>query len=136
VGVLVQTRRNKDAACAFLRRVLRTVTTTRGVAVTDTRRSYGAALREVLPGVEQRQHQGLKNRAEHAHQPTRRGERGLQRFTSPEHAQRVREPFGQIGHHFRPRRHLLPVDQYRMLMTERFLIWHEAAVIEAPLASR
>jgi putative transposase len=128
LGILVQERRNKEAACAFLRGVLRSVTARPRVVVTDKLRSYGAARREVLPGVEHRQHKGLNNRAENAHQPTRRRERGLQRFKSAEHAQHFLEPFGQIGNHFRPRRHLLPASQYRALLSERFSIWQEVTV--------
>ena len=73
------------------------------VVVPDTLRSYRTALAELLPQVEHRQHNGLNNRAENSHQPTRRRERGLQRFKSPPHAPAFLEPFGQIGNHFRPR---------------------------------
>ena len=37
--------------------------------VTDKLKSYAAAKREIMPGVEHRQHKGLNNRAEN---PTRR----------------------------------------------------------------
>jgi putative transposase len=67
----------------------------------------------------------LNNRAENSHQPTRRRERGLQRFKSPEHAQYFLEAFGQVGNHIRPRRHLLHAGQYRVLMRERFHTWRE-----------
>lgn len=68
---------------------------------------------------------GLNNRAENSHQPTWRRERGLQRFKSPKRAQHFLETFGQVGNHFRPRRHLLHAGQHRVLMRDRFLIWHE-----------
>jgi putative transposase len=58
------------------------------VIVTDKLRSYGAAKREILPGVEHRQSRYLNNRAEVSHQPTRRRERQMQRFKSARHAQR------------------------------------------------
>jgi putative transposase len=46
------------------------------VLVTDKLKSYAAAKREIMPGVEHRQHKGLvNNRAENSHQPTRRRER-------------------------------------------------------------
>jgi putative transposase len=106
-GILVQERRDKEAACAFLRRVLCTIKAVPRVVVTDTLRSSGAALQEVRPDVEHRQHRGLNNRAGNSHRPARRRERGLPRFKSPGHAQRFLEPFGQVGDHFRPRRHLL-----------------------------
>ena len=38
--------------------------------ITDKLRSYGAAKKEIMPGVEHRQHKGLNNRAEtHTSQP-------------------------------------------------------------------
>jgi putative transposase len=46
------------------------------VVVTDKLRSYGAALHEILPYVEHRQHKGLNNRAEKSHRPTQRREKG------------------------------------------------------------
>ena len=50
------------------------------VIITDKLKSYGAAKREILPGVEHRQHRYLNNRAENSHQPTRQRERHLQGF--------------------------------------------------------
>jgi putative transposase len=37
------------------------------VMITDKLGSYGAAKREIMPGVEHRQHKGLNNRAENSH---------------------------------------------------------------------
>jgi hypothetical protein len=58
------------------------------VIITDKLKSYGAAKREILPGVEHRQHKGLNNRAENSHQPTRLREKNMRRFKSAKHAQR------------------------------------------------
>jgi putative transposase len=77
--------------------------------------------------VEHRRHKGLNNRAENSHRPVRKRERVLQRFKSPNHAQHFLEPFSAVGNHFRPRRHLLPADQYRHLRSERFAQWRVAA---------
>ena len=97
------------------------------MVVTDRLASYPPAVRRVLPGVEHRRHKGLNNRAENAHRPVRKRERVLQRFKSPEHAQRFLEPFSAVQNHFRPRRHLLAADAYRQIRTERFQQWREAA---------
>jgi putative transposase len=35
--------------------------------ITDKLASYGAGKREVMPGIEHRQHKGLNNRAENSH---------------------------------------------------------------------
>jgi hypothetical protein len=58
------------------------------VIVTDHLKSHSAAKREMLPGVEHRQHRYLNNGAENSHQPTRQRERRRQGFKSPGHAQR------------------------------------------------
>src|SRR5260370_5959087 len=55
------------------------------VIITDKLKSYGAAKREILPGVEHRQHKGLNNRAENSHQPTRLREKKMRRFRISPH---------------------------------------------------
>jgi putative transposase len=127
LDILVQDRRNQEAAERFLRRVLDGEGARPRVVVTDKLASYPPALRRVLPGAEHRRHKGLNNRAENSHRPVRKRERTLQRFKSPEHAQRFLEPFSAVHNHFRPRRHLLAADQYRLLRTERFQQWRDAA---------
>ena len=100
------------------------------VVVTDKLASYPPALRRVLPGVEHRRHKGLNNRAENSHRPVRKRERVLQRFKSPEHAQRFLGPFSAVHNHFLPRRHLLPADKYWQIRTERFQQWREVARLQ------
>lgn len=51
--------------------------------ITDKLRSYGAAKREVAPGLDHWSHKGLNNRAENSHLPLRKRERGMQGFRSP-----------------------------------------------------
>lgn len=67
LDILVQRRRNKQAAKKFLRKLLKGLTYVPLVIVTDKLKSYGAAKREILPGVEHRQHRYLNNRAENSH---------------------------------------------------------------------
>ena len=88
LDILVQSRRNARAAKRFFRKLLRDLQYVPRVIVTDKLRSYGAAKREILPGVEHRQSRYLNNRAEVSHQPTRRRERQMQRFKSARQAQR------------------------------------------------
>src|SRR5437868_2265820 len=73
------------------------------VLVTDKLKSYAAAKREIMPGVEHRQHKGLNNRAENSHQPTRRRERIMKRFKSPRQVQRFLSVHDQVADLF-PRR--------------------------------
>ncbi|MEU1695334.1 DDE-type integrase/transposase/recombinase, partial [Streptomyces hirsutus] len=102
------------------------------VIVTDKLRSYGAAHREVMPLAEHRCHQGLNNRAENSHQPTRQRERAMKGFRSVGAAQRSLSAFNGISPHFRPHRHLLTAPDHRAEMTVRFAIWdHVTGVVDA-----
>jgi len=127
LDILVQERRNQEAAERFLRRVLDGEEQSPRVVVTDKFASYPPALRRVLPGVEHRRHKGLNNRAENSHRPVRKRERVLQRFKSPAHAQRFLEPFSALCNLFRPRRQLRSAEHYRQIRTERFEQWREGA---------
>ena len=111
LGILVQRRRNKKAAKKFFTKLLKGLQYVPRVLITDTLKSYGAAKREVMPGVEHRQSRYLNNRCENSHRPTR--ERRMQRFKSPGHAQRFLSAYGPIAQHLRPRRHLLSASEYR-----------------------
>ena len=72
LDVLVQRRRDKAAAERLLRKLLKKQMRPPRVMVTDKLASYGAAKKDLMPGVEHRQHKGLNNRAENSHQPTRK----------------------------------------------------------------
>jgi len=56
--------------------------------ITDKLRSYGAAKREVAPGLDHWSHKRLNNRAENSHFPFRKRERVMQGFRSPGGLQR------------------------------------------------
>jgi putative transposase len=125
LDILVQSRRNKKAAKRFFRKLLKGLTYVPRVVITDKLQSYGAAMHELLPRVEHRQHRYLNHRAENSHQPTRQRERRMQGFKSPGHAQRFLSAYGPIASHFRPRRHLCSAPEYRQEMAQRFRIWQE-----------
>jgi putative transposase len=95
------------------------------VIVTDKLRSYGAAKRDILPGVEHRQSRYLNNRAEVSHQPTRRRERQMRRFKSARHAQRFLSAHSRIHNHFQLRRHRLTAEQHRAARYHAFRIWRD-----------
>jgi putative transposase len=88
LDILVQSHRNKKAAKRFFRKLLKGLHYVPRVIITDKLKSYEAAKREILPGVEHRQHKGINNRAENSHQPTRLREKKMRRFKSGGHAQR------------------------------------------------
>ena len=125
LDILVQSRRNTCAAKRFFRKLLRGLQYVPRVIITDKLRSYGAAKREILPGVEHRQSRYLNNRIEVSHQPTRRRERQMQRFKSARHAQRFLSAHSRIHSHFQLRRHRLTANQYRAARDLAFQAWHE-----------
>ena len=125
LDILVQSRRNKQAAKKFFRKLLKGLTYVPRVLITDKLKSYGAAKRELLPSVEHRQSRYLNNRCENSHRPTRQRERRMQGFKSPGHAQRFLSAYGPIAQHFRLRRHLLSAVDYRQEMRKRFTSWAE-----------
>jgi putative transposase len=125
LDILVQRRRDKQAAKRFFRKLLKGLAYVPRVIITDKLKSYGAAKREMLPGVEHRQHRYLNNRAENSHQPTRQRERRMQRFKSPGHAQRFLSAYGPIAQYFRPRRHRWSAPAYRQEMSQRFDTWRD-----------
>jgi len=125
LDILVQSRRDAQAAKRLLRTLLQRQCRPPRVLITDKLASYGAAKREIMPGVEHRQHKGLNNRAENSHQPTRRRERQMKRFKSPKHVQRFLSAHDGINNLFHLRREHLPAAQYRAARTQAFQVWAE-----------
>jgi putative transposase len=84
---IVQRRRDKRAAKRLLVSLLKRQGWTPRRIVTDKLASYGAAKREVAPGIEHRSHKGLNNRAENAHvqdrEPPARGKRFIAGAAGP-----------------------------------------------------
>ncbi|MFL5662067.1 MAG: IS6 family transposase [Ktedonobacteraceae bacterium] len=130
LDILVQSRRDKKAAKRFFRKLLKELQYVPRVIITDKLRSYGAAKREILPGVEHRQHKGLNNRAENSHQPTRLREKKMRRFKSTKQAQRFLSAFGPVAGHFQPRRHRLSAGEYRTILQDRFQQWNEVTGVK------
>jgi transposase-like protein len=97
LDILVQRRRDTKAAKRFFRKLLKGLTYVPRVIITNQLKSYGAALREILPSVEHRQHRYLNNRAENSHQPTRQRDRRLGQFKSSGHAQRFLSAYGPMA---------------------------------------
>ena len=109
----------------FVRKLLKGLRYVPRVIVTDKLRSYAAAKREIIPGVEHRQSRYLDNRVEVSHQPTRRRERQMQRFKSARHAQRFLSTHSRIHNHFQLRRHRLTANDHRAVRAGAFRIWRE-----------
>ncbi|WP_199262221.1 IS6 family transposase [Paracoccus binzhouensis] len=122
--ILVQSRRNARAAKRFLRKLLKRWGCPR-VMVTDKLPSYGAAKRELCPGVEHRRHKGLNNRAEASHRHTRRREKIMGRFKSAGQAQIFLSAQDQTAALFRPKRHRLTARSNRHARADAFSLWAE-----------
>ena len=126
LDILLQSRRDRKAAKRFFRKLLKGLRYVPRVIVTDKLKSYGAAKREILPGVEHRQHKGLNNRAELSLQPTRQQERQMRRFKSPRQAQRFLSVHAHVGNLFRIRHRHTTAADYRVTRRQAFDTWKEA----------
>ena len=130
LDILVQPRRNKQAAKKFFRKLLKGLRYVPRAIITDRLGSYAAAKKELLPSVEHCRERWLNNRAENSHEPTRERERRMRGFKSPGHAQRFLSVFGVIASFFRPGRHLLAAVIYREIMRRRFTQWRELVCLQ------
>jgi putative transposase len=97
--------------------------------ITDKLRSYAAAKREIMPGVEHRQHKGLNNRAENSHQPTPRRERIMKRFKSPRQVQRFLSIHDQIANVFTRRLNQDTATKFRIARGQAFTTWAEITCV-------
>ena len=131
LDILLQSRRDTRAAKRLLRKLLKRQCRAPRVMITDQLASYGTAKREAMPSVEHRTHKGLNNRAENAHQPTRRRERQMKRFKSAGQAQRFLSAHDGISNFFHLRRHQVPAVQYRAARTDAFRVWAEITGVAA-----
>jgi putative transposase len=130
LDVLVQSRRNANAAKRLLRKLLKKQRIAPRVMITDKLASYAAAKRKVIPGVEHRQHKGLNNRAENSHQPTRRRERIMKRFKSAGQAQRFLSAHDQVANLFR-RPTNTSAAAHRVSRSRALLVWNELTGVAA-----
>ena len=126
LDLLVQRRRDKNAAVKLMRKLLKKQGFAPDVLVTDKLRSYGAA--KAALGLSARHEQGLRknNRAENSHQPVRGRERKMQRFKSPGSAQRFLSTHAAVHNTFNVQRHLTSRATLRVLRGEALQTWRAA----------
>jgi putative transposase len=123
IDILVQSRRNRRAAERFFLKLLKGQGKVPFRLVTDKLKSYGAALRTIMPSVNHATDQYANNRAEVSHQPTRQRERQMRRFKSPAQTQRFLSVHGLVLNLFRLARHRLKSAHHRMLRERSFATW-------------
>ena len=128
LDVLLQKRRNKEAAIRFLSRLLRSYPVPR-VIVTDKLKSYKKPIQFMCRRTEHRSHKGLNNRVENAHQPTRRKEKCLIKFKSPQGAQKMLSLMGKIRNLFAVAvgRYVKKAPERKAAFAAACAIWIEAA---------
>ena len=124
--ILVQKRRNQQAARRFFRKILKNQCCSPRHLITDKLRSYSAAHREIMPSVIHNTQQYANNRAEVSHEPTRERERQMRRFKSIKQAERFLAVHGVVGNQFRLCRHLLRAIHYREFRARAFAEWQQA----------
>jgi putative transposase len=123
LDVLVQSRRNKQAALELMRKLLKSQGFAPAATVTDKLPSYGAALSDL--GMKARHITGgrLNNRAENSHLPIRQRERRMQRFKSAGSAQRFLSTHAAIYNNFNVQRHLISRRTLHQFRTEAMNRW-------------
>jgi putative transposase len=126
LDMLVQRRRDKQAALRLLRKLLRKQSFTPKSLTTDKLGSYGAAFRHL--GLSCPHDQGLRknNRAENSHQVVRRRERKMQRFKSAGSAQRFLTVHAAVYNNFNLQRHLISRSTLRRFRAEATTQWELA----------
>ena len=126
LDVLVQSKRDKDAALRLMRKLLKHQGLVPTSIVTDRYRVYDAALRDLGLSSIHRRGKRLNNRAESSHVPIRRRERKMQGFRSAGSAQRFLSSHSASYNTFNVSRHLITANTHRILRSEAFDIWKTA----------
>ncbi len=127
LDILVQRRRNKQAAVRFFGRLIKGPGREPRWVMTDKLKSYDAAHRTIMPTVEHINHVYANNRAEVSHQPTRQREYPMCGFASSPQAQRFLILHGLTQNLFRLGRHLMQAVNCQLLRVLAFQIWRDVA---------
>jgi len=127
LDLVVQRRRDTEAALKLLKRLLRNQPVEPKRITTDGLLSYGSALREL--GLAQIHRPGRlrdNNRVEKSHLPIRRRERQQQGFKSQPSAQRFLATHAAIYNTFYVQRHLISRPTLRRFRAEADAAWAAA----------
>ena len=118
----VTRKRDKSAALRFMKKALKRHGQPE-VVVTDSLRSYPAAMREL--GNLERREMGryLNNRVENSHLPFRRRERAMLRFRQMKSLQKFASVHASLHNHFNSERHLVDRQTYRERRSAALAEW-------------
>jgi transposase-like protein len=129
--MLVQGKRDKRAALRLIRKLLRKQGIAPATLVTDRLGAYRAASRELGLSAEHVRGKRKINRAESSHVPIRRRVRKMQGFRSAGSAQRFLAIHAAVANTFTTCRHLVSAKTHRLLQSEAFEAWDQAAALAA-----
>jgi putative transposase len=130
IDILVQKRKDKKEASRSFRTLLEGQQAAPIKIVTDKLRSYSAAKKELIPGVEHSTQHYENNRCELSHQPARQQERQMREFKSQVQAQRFLSCHGVVNNLFRLGRHLMKASNYRVFRDRAFVEWGRASCVQ------
>src|ERR1700737_4199305 len=126
LDMLVQRRRDTQAALRLMRKLLKKQGFVPKLLVTDKLGSYVAAFRRLRLSCPHEQGLRENNRAENSHQAVRRRERKMQRFKSARSAQRFLRMPGAVHNTFSLHRHLVSRSTLQIFRAEASIQWQEA----------
>jgi putative transposase len=98
------------------------------IFVTDTLRSYGAAMKEIGNAERQEIGRWLNNRAENSHQPFRRRERAMLCFRRMRSLQKFAAVHGSVHTHFNAERHLYSRSNFKLNRAVALTEWRGLGV--------
>jgi transposase-like protein len=127
--MLVQRRRDTQAALRLMRKLLKKQGFAPKLLVTDKLGSYGSAFRQLSLTCPHDRGLRKNNRAENSHQVVRRRERKMQRFKSARSAQRFLSIHSAVHNTFNHQRHLVSRSTLRIFRAEAAAQWQDAVAV-------
>ena len=129
LDMLVQRRRDTQAALRLMRKLLKKQGFAPKLLVTDKLGSYGSAFRQLRLTCPHDRGLRKNNRAENSHQVVRRRERKMQQFKSARSAQRFLNIHSAVHNTFNHQRHLVSRSTLRIFRAEAAAQWQDAVAV-------
>ena len=126
LDVFVTKRRDRKAVLRFLRKTMKRYGRPE-VIVTDRLRSYRAAMNVIGNAERQETGRWINNRVENSHQPFRRRERAMARFTRVKSLQKFASIHSSVHNHFSQERHLCSRHNFKVNRSAALAEWRQLA---------